>query len=292
MRVFLLILLFTSSLFAKLHVSVTYPYIGELVKEVAADKAKITVLSKGSWDPHFVVPKPSLIAKLRDSDLLIINGGSLEIGWLPPLIKSANNPRILEEGKGFVDLSHFVTMQDIPPAVDRSMGDVHAEGNPHYSTDPHNIISLAKVIMLKFTLMDKENSDFYRQNFTEFEKRWQAKLAGWDARMKPCEGKNVVQYHELYNYFFRRYQINNIANIEPLPGISPSSKQALSVIESIKDKNVTLILQDVYHNKKTADFIAKKTGIDVVMIPHDVGALKEIDSLEKLYETMIKRVCP
>ncbi len=292
MKIVFLVAFLATTLLAQVQVTVTYPYIGEIVKHIAKDKAHITVLSKGSWDPHFVVPKPSLISDIRKSELLIINGASLEIGWLPALMKSANNPAIREEGDGFLNLSHFVKMQNVPRSVDRSMGDVHAEGNPHFNTDPYNITLLAKVIMLKLTLFDKENSAYYRQNFNDFEKEWDKKLLEWDKRMQPCRGKKIVQYHELYNYFLARYKINNVTNIESLPGIVPSSKQALAVIKSIKDENVTLILQDVYHNKKTADFIRKKTGVRVVLIPHDVGALADIDSLENLYEVMVSRVCP
>ena len=292
MKIVFLVALLSATLWAQLQVAVTYPYIGEIVKSIGKDKVEVTVLSKGSWDPHFVVPKPSLIADLRKSELLVINGASLEIGWLPSLLKSANNPEIREEGDGFLNLSHFVKMQDVPTSVDRSMGDVHAEGNPHFNTDPYNIVLLAKVIMLKLTLLDKENTATYRQNFSEFETSWDKKLVDWDKRMQPCEGKKIVQYHELYNYFLARYKITNVTNIESLPGIVPSSKQALAVIKSIKNENVTLILQDVYHNKKTADFIRKQTGVKVVLIPHDVGALGEVDTLEKLYEVMVSRVCP
>lgn len=292
MRIIFIILFFSVSLFAKLQVSVTYPYIAEITKAVGGENVEVNLLSKGSWDPHFVVPKPSLIATLRESELLIINGASLEIGWLPPLLNSANNPTICDGGEGFLDLSRFVTMINVPTSVDRAKGDVHAQGNPHFNTDPHNILPLAKVIMLKLTLLDKENEAMYRQAYQKFAQNWQTKLKMWDERMHTCEGKKIIQYHELYNYFLTRYKITNVANIEPFPGIMPSSKRAVEVVNKVKDEHVTLILQDVYHNQKTAAFIAEKTGINVVLMPHDVGALDQVDSLETLYDTMIERICP
>jgi zinc/manganese transport system substrate-binding protein len=291
MRVILLFLVAFSTLFAKMQVSVAYPYIEQLTKIIAKDKVSITILSRGDWDPHFVVPKPSLVAKLRDSDLLIINGASLEIGWLPPLIKSAHNTKIQKGAKGHLDLSTFVKLQDIPGHVDRSMGHVHEEGNPHFALDPHRIIPLAEVIMLTLSLHDEKNYAFYKKNFEFFKAHWHKKLNVYDNKMKKCKGMKVVQYHELFNYFLRRYDIESLDNLEPIPGIKPNSKHALKLINEIRDNDVKLILQDVYHEHKTASFIAEKTGAKVVELPHDVGAVKGTQTLDLFYDTLVGRVC-
>lgn len=291
MRVILLLLVAFSASFGKLNVSVAYPYIESLTKTIAQDRVKVTVLSRGDWDPHFVVPKPSLVAKLRDSDLLILNGASLEMGWLSPLIQSANNPNIQKGAKGYLDLSQYVKLQDIPKSVSRSMGHVHEEGNPHFALDPHNMIPLAEVIMLTLALHDEANYGFYKKNFEAFKTHWKKKLEIYDARMKKCKGMKVVQYHELYNYFLRRYGILSIDNLEPIPGISPNSKHALKIIDEIKEQNIKLILQDVYHEHKTAKFIAEKTGAKVVELPHDVDAVKGTQSIERFFDTLVGRVC-
>jgi len=291
MRLLLFITLLTSSIFAKLNVAVAYPYIGELSKEIAKDRVAIIPLSKGSWDPHFVVPKPSLIASIAKADLLILNGASLEIGWLPPIVEGANNAKIAKNSEGYLDLSEYIKLQDIPKSVDRSMGHVHEEGNPHFILDPHNVIKLAKVIALKLALLDKENQNFYLSNFNAFETKWQHKLNNYDKKMAKCKGMKVVQYHELYNYFLRRYGIDSIDNIEPLAGVKPNPKHTMKLIKEIKENNIKLILQDVYHEHKTAHFIADKSGAKVVKIPHDVGAIKGVDTLEKFYDTLVNRVC-
>ncbi len=291
MRIIILIFVTFTTLFAKLNVSVTYPYIEQLTKEVAQDKVKISLLSRGDWDPHFVVPKPSLVGKLRNADLLIFNGASLEIGWLPPLMKSSNNAKIQKGTDGYIDLSEYIKLQDIPKSVDRSMGHVHEEGNPHYALDPHNMIPLAEVIMLTLSLHDDKNYDFYKKNFENFKRKWIKKLNQYDAKMKKCRGMKVVQYHELFNYFLKHYGIESIDNLEPIPGIKPNSKHALKLISQIKDQDVKLILQDVYHEHKTAKFIAQKTGAKVVEIPHDVGAVKGTETLERFFDTIVGRVC-
>ena len=291
MRIILFFLVTFTALFAKLNVGVAYPYIEQLTKEVAQDKVNISLLSRGDWDPHFVVPKPSLVGKLRDADVLILNGASLEMGWLPPLMNSSNNAKIQKGTDGYVDLSEYIKLQDIPKSVDRSMGHVHEEGNPHFALDPHNMIPLAEVIMLTLSLHDDKNYSFYKKNFENFKKKWQKKLKEYDGKMKKCRGMKVVQYHELFNYFLKHYEIKSIDNLEPIPGIKPNSKHALKLINEIKDQDVKLILQDVYHEHKTAKFIAQKTGIKVVEIPHDVGAVKGTQTLEKFFDTLVGRVC-
>ncbi len=291
MRIILFFLVTFTALFAKLNVSVTYPYIEQLTKEVAQDKVNISLLSRGDWDPHFVVPKPSLVGKLRDADLLILNGASLEIGWLPPLMDSSNNAKIQKGAEGYVDLSEYIKLQDIPTHVDRSMGHVHEEGNPHFALDPHNMIPLAEVIMLTLSLHDEKNYSVYKKNFESFKSKWTKKLNQYDAKMKKCRGMKVVQYHELFNYFLKHYGIASIDNLEPIPGIKPNSKHALKLIGQIKDQDVKLILQDVYHEHKTAKFIAQKTGAKVVEIPHDVGAIKGTETLERFFDMLVGRVC-
>lgn len=291
MRVILFFLLFVTSIYAKIQVATAYPYIEQLTKTIAKEKADVALLSQGNWDPHFIVPKPSLIANLRDADLLILNGASLEIGWLPPLIQRAHNTKIQKGAKGYLDLSGYIHLQDIPKSVDRSMGHVHEEGNPHFALDPHNIIDLAEVIMLKLSVLDKENHGYYKKNFAQFKIHWQKKLKGYDQRMKKCRGMKVVQYHELFNYFLHRYKIDSIDNLEPLPGIKPNSKHTLELIEEIRQNDIKLILQDVYHEHKTASFIAKKSGAKVVKLPHDVGALKGTETLDKFFDTLVGRIC-
>ncbi|MFT7005501.1 MAG: zinc/manganese transport system substrate-binding protein [Sulfurimonas sp.] len=290
-KILLLTLLITSGLLASLRVDTTYSTLGAVTQQIGGDLVKVTVLGSSKYDPHFIVPKPSLIAKLNRADLLIMNGGGLELGWLPPLIKNANNAAVQPGAKGFLDMSHFITFIDKPASVSRGFGDIHAEGNPHYSLDPHMVLTMAKVIANKLSSLDPENAQKYKSNLDLFLNKWNAYLKDYDSKMSMCKNKNVVQYHELYNYYFKRYSFNNYGNIEPLPGISPSSKHTVQLINTMKKNSVTIILQDVYHEKRTANFIADKTDAKVVVIPHDVGSVKGTETLEDFYSMIAKRLC-
>lgn len=274
-------------LFATVHVAAAYPYIGELTKNIAGDKAEVRVIATASSDPHFVTPRPSYIGILHTSDVLILNGGGLEIGWIPPLISQANNPKIIQGGEGYLDLSKYVKLIDKPASLSRAQGDVHAEGNPHYSLDPVLIPTLAKVIMLKLSAIDPANKTSYVSNYTAFAKRWSEKLVQWNSAMTPCKNTDVVQYHDYFNYFLNRYGIHTVATIEPLPGISPSSKHTMEVIGKIRSEKIPLILQDDYHESKTAQFMAEKSGARWVILSHDSSS----GSLEKWFDTLVAQTC-
>ena len=291
MKKSLLLLLLTLSLSAKMNIVVSYPYIKDLTQKITQDRATITSLAKGSWDPHFVVPRPSLIVKLRQADLLIINGAQLEIGWLAQLIRQAHNSKITKNSAAFLNLSQSVTlMNELKGAVSRADGDIHPDGNPHYILDPYNVVPLANAIAEKLASLDEKNAEFYFTNADKFIDSWKKKLTLWDKKMAKAHNTKVIQYHELYNYFFKRYQLQNVINIEPLPGITPSSRHTFKVIKKIKQEHIKLIFQDIYHSKKVAKFIASKTDAKILLMPHDVGAIHDVKTLEELFEYLVNQV--
>jgi len=287
----LLLTLLSTLVFAKFNVVASYPYLGEIIQKIGGDQVKVKVLASAKYDPHFVIPKPSLIPTIVRADMLVANGAGLEIGWLPPLLKSANNPKVRIGSEGFVDASRTIRLMNVPKSVSRSMGDIHPEGNPHFDTDPHNVLPIAKLVAKKLMTLDAAHKSVYAHNLKTFTQKWQTFLKGFDAKMKSCKGKKVIQYHELYNYLLKRYGIRSFDSIEPLPGISPSSKHTLELIHKMNKEHITTILQDPYHEKKTAKFIAAKTGAKVVILPHDVGAVSGTKSLEAFYNTIAERLC-
>ena len=181
-------------------------------------------------------------------------------------------------------------MIDVPTSVSRGFGDVHAQGNPHYSTDPHMVPLIAKAIAQKLEAIDSNNSRLYAKNLDIFLSKWKNYLKKFDIKMDECKDKKVVQYHELFNYFLKRYNYKSYGNIEPLPGIAPSSKHTIALINTINKNHIKNILQDVYHERKTSKFIASKTGAKVLLIPHDMGATGS-KTLEEFYNTIAKNIC-
>jgi len=282
-------LVWASSIYAeKLKVVAAYPYIASVTEQITGGTADVQFLANGKWDPHFVVPKPSYISQLRDADLLIINGAELEVGWMPPLVSQANNSKL--SGNGTLDLSRFVKLQEIPQTLSRASGDVHPDGNPHYILNPENIIPIAHAIFTRLSELDPDHAMTYKGNFEIFQKKWREKLKIWNDQMKKLKDISVIEYHGLYHYFLGKYGIKVEGTLERLPGIPPTPKHLVSLEKIIADKNVKLILQDVYHSPDSAQMLAKKTNIRMVLVPHDVGAVNEAKDIFLLYDEIVRRM--
>src|SRR5437870_2214355 len=189
---------------AKLKVVATLPDFGSLAREVGGDKIDIVVLAKATEDPHFVDARPSFVVSLRNADVLIDGGAELEIGWLPPLLQNARNPKI-EIGKpGRVQASQGIHLMNVPTNVTRAAGDVHALGNPHFTVDPIIAKAIAQHIAQSFSAVDSANAAFYNANSKKFEAAVNAKLQGWGAIMQEYQGQHVVAYHDSWPYFAHR----------------------------------------------------------------------------------------
>jgi zinc/manganese transport system substrate-binding protein len=275
---------------AKTKVVVTYPYIASLVGEIAKDRADVTTLAKGDEDPHFVVPRPSFIGRLRQADLLIINGASLEIGFVPPLIRQANNPRIMPGAAGLVDLSQAVSLIEKPATVSRAEGDIHPEGNPHFILDWHNVPALARFVAAALARVDGGGAATYQENLAAFLARWQVKTAEWDKLAAPLHGKAVIQYHRLFDYFTLRTGLKIVGELEPKPGIPPTSRHIEDLIQANPPGSVYLIITDAYHEQKTPEGVARKMSLPWVILPHDVAAVPAAKDLPSLFDTLLASV--
>ena len=272
---------------AKPKIVVTYPYIASLVQQIAKEQATVTTLAKGDEDPHFVVPRPSFIGKLRQADLLIINGASLEIGFVPPLIRQANNPKIVPGAPGLVDLSQAVTLIEKPSNVSRSEGDIHPDGNPHFLLDWHNIPALARMIADALARTEPSAANAYRANLDAFLARWKNKSDEWDKKAAPLRGKSIIQYHRLYDYFAARTGVKIVGELEPKPGIPPTSRHIEELIAANPPGSVFKIVTDPYHEQKTAQGIAQKLGVPWVVLPQDVDAVPGARDIFGLFDTML-----
>lgn len=290
MNKFFLLFFLPLSLFAHLNIAVSYPYIGALTKTIGGDHIETIVLAQGNWDPHFIIPRPSLITKVRNADALIMNGAQLEIGWLPPLINRAGNPKTTAGAKTFLNLSHHIDLINKPKDVDRKEGDIHPDGNPHFHLNPQNIAILAGVIKDFLISIDTEHKAIYEKNHADFLSVWNEKMKLWSQKMQSKKGLKVIQFHDNLAYFNNAYSLTNIGTIEPLPGIPPSSKHTIEIIDLIKQEAPCCILHDVYHPTKTAEFISQKTGIKIVMMPHDIESLENINDLGSLFDHLTSAI--
>ncbi len=274
----------------QLQIVATYGYIGDIAQRIGKDRVDVVVLARGDYNPHVIIPKPSYIAKLRRADLLIINGGQLEIGWLPQIIKQANNGTVQPGERGFLDLSMHVQLIDVPTSVSRELGDVHPEGNPHFFLDPDNIPNIAEAITERLSELDPSNESFYEANNKELHALWQQKMKEWEDKLKPLKGEKVVEYHKIFDYFLRRFGFTIAGTIEPLPGIPPTTKHIADVEQLIKREGVKYILQDVYNPQDASSYLSKRLNVRLIIVPHDVGSVTEADNVFSVFDEIVRRL--
>lgn len=267
-------ILFAIGAQAKLNVVATTPDLAAIAREIGGDKIEITTLAKPTEDPHFVDAKPSFIVKLSRADVLIEGGAELEIGWLPALVSQSRNAKVANGTPSHVTASHGVHMLNVPAKLDRSQGDIHAAGNPHFLVDPVNAKIVAQNIASALILNDPADEKLFQANLKSFNDRIDAKLIEWQAKLAPFKGSPIVAYHDSWVYFGERFGLKIDLFLEPKPGIPPTPAHLAEVIAQMKAQNVRAVIVDPYLNRKTAETAARNTGATVVAVTQFPGGVK------------------
>ena len=255
----------------------------DIAREVGGNKITATHIGEGYQDPHFIEAKPSFVLQLRNADVWAFVGLDLEIGWMPVLLDGARNPKIRQGGSGYLDVSTAVPVLDRPQGnIDRSMGDVHPLGNPHYWLDPENGRRIARLFKARFTQLDPSNAATYDANEKAFEARLNAAEKGWQSELATIKGKPVVAWHTSWRYFAEYTGMNIVAFMEPKPGVPPSPSHLYEVIQTVKRTGAKAIVMEPFYDRKVADLVSKQTGIKVLILPPSVGGVKGLDDYIQL----------
>ena len=281
----LIIATLTTPAYAKLNVVATLPWIGSIASELGRDKINVKVLVKPSQDPHYIEAKPSMILATRNADILMYNGLDLEIGYIPLLIESSRNSRIQPGQPGNFDCSRFVNVIEKQQTADRSMGDVHPLGNPHYHFSPSNILRVARGMAQELSNIDSNNSSFYRTNLSSFEKKLGNKQMQWGKRS--LRGKRFVAYHRYFEYMANEFGFQIVGYVEPKPGIPPSAGHIEGLIENMKKSRPDGILVTPSYGREEAESLSKKAGVKVILIPQDVGSVPGTNDWFSFMDTVL-----
>jgi len=259
---------------AKLNIVATTPDLAAIAQEIGGDRVEVVSLAKPTEDPHFVTPKPSFIVKLNRADVLIEGGAELEMGWLPPLLDGARNPRIALGQPGRVVTMTGVAMVEAPATLDRARGDIHALGNPHFMTDPLNGRLAAERLAATFSTLAPKDAGVFQANLARFNERLAAKLAEWQKRLAPHAGARLVAYHNTWPYFAQRFGLKIDLFLEPKPGIPPTPGHLADIIATMKTEKLHVIIVEPYQNRRTAEAVATQTGARVVDLAQYPGGVK------------------
>ncbi len=274
---------------AELKVVTTISDLAQIATAVGGDDAKVTVLCPGPRDPHFLPAKPSLARKMAKADLLCYNGLELEIGWLPLLLDKARNPRIKPGASGDLDCSSALEhILNVPTgSVDRSMGDIHALGNPHYTLDPRNAVLVAMVMARRMGDLDPKNKVAYTARAEAFAEEMAARLTFWHDQLTEARTKSIILYHQHWNYFTNWQGLNVVGEIENRPGITPSPRHVQSIIDKARDLDGVVVVAAQWDRLDVAEEVSERIAAPLAVLPGYSGAQ---DGTED-YFAFIDRLC-
>lgn len=277
---------------AQIRVVATTADLASLAREIGGNRVSVVALAKPTEDPHFVDAKPSHIVTLNRADALVEGGAELELGWLPPLLENSRNAKLSAGAPGHIVASEGIRLLETPTSFDRSKGDVHSLGNPHFLIDPANAKIVARHIADHFAGIDPGGVAVYRANLAAFNSRIDAKFAEWQRTLAPYRGAKIVTYHKDFIYFAGRFGLNIVDELEPKPGIAPSPAHLAQVIGKMRTSKAKLILVQPFQNRRTAETVARQASGIVVDYSQQPGAAGNgpsyFDMMDHMVSTMAK----
>lgn len=258
---------------APLLVCATTPDLGALVEEIGGEEAEVTTFAKPGDDPHFLDARPGFIRALNRADAFVETGLELEVGWAPLLLQGARNPRVAPGQPGFIDASSVIEPLEIPTTpVDRSHGDVHPGGNPHYLLAPENGRAVAALLRQRFSAIRPERASYFQARYDNFEKRLKEANQRWEATLAPYRGTAIVADHNLWPYFADAFGLRIAAFLEPKPGVPPTTRHLQEVIKQMESEQIHVVASSPFFDERHARFIAKQTGARIARLVHQPGS--------------------
>lgn len=275
---------------AKVNIFACEPEWKSLADEIGGDKVEVISATNAFQDPHFIRAKPSLIAKMRRADLVFCSGADLEVGWLPVLLQKSGSQNVQDGQIGSLMASDFVRRKAIPEHLDRSEGHIHPKGNPHVHLNPDNIVSIALELRDRLSILDGDNAKYYAERYASFEDEWKFHLSNWDKYRSKLRGMKVIVQHGSFLYLNDWLGIEQIADLEPKPGVPPTISHLEKLLKISKEEDVSAVILSPYQDDGGAKWLQERAGIPVVTLPYTVGGNAESNSLKLLFDSTISRL--
>ena len=275
---------------AALRVFACEPEWAALAQELGGELVEATSATNALQDPHQIQAKPSLIARVRNADLVVCTGAELEIGWLPPLLQQSGNAKVQPGQPGNLAAADFVRKLELPTQLDRSQGDVHAAGNPHIQTDPRNIAAVATALSARLQQIDAPHAAQYAKRQADFTQRWQQAMAQWSTRAAPLKGVAVVSQHKGFVYLYDWLGLKEVAVLEPKPGVEPTVSHLQGVLAMLKAQPARMVIFAAYQDPRASEWLSKNAGIPVVKLPFTVGGSDGAKDLFGLFDDTLARL--
>ena len=266
------------------------PEWGALARELGGARVDVHVATTALQDPHHVEARPSLIARARRADLVVCTGAELEVGWLPLVLAQSGNARIQPGQRGYFEAASAARLIEVPERVDRSMGDVHAAGNPHLHLDPRNVSRVAKALAARMSVLDAPRASHYAQRELDFQKRWHEAVLRWERAAAPLKGLPLVVHHKNLSYLIDWLGLREVGSLEPKPGIPPSAAHLADLLAALKLAPAKAVARAAYNDPRAAEWLAREARIPAVVLPYTVGGSERAKDLFGLYEDTLERL--
>jgi len=263
---------------------------GALVNEIGGDQVNVYTATSALQDVHRVDAKPSLVARARTADLVVATGAELEIGWLPVLVQESGNSRIQPGGPGYFEAASVLSLVEKPERFDRSLGDIHPQGNPHVQLDPHNIARVAQALTERLAQLDGAHAQYFQQRAKDFDTRWQAAIKRWESQAASLKGTPVVVMHRDQTYLCRWLGLDQVAAIEPKPGMPPTAGYLGQLVTKLAASPPRVIMLNAYNDPKAGKWLSERVHAPVVVLPFSVGGTPEAKDLFGLFDDTINRL--
>jgi zinc/manganese transport system substrate-binding protein len=268
---------------AKLRIVTTATDYADLARQIGGDKVDVHSVMKGPENIHNVMAKPTEMVYLNEADLFVHSGLDTE-PWRDNLLRGARNTKVNANQPGNVDMSQGVQLKDVPTGkIDRSMGDVHGYGNPHYTLNPQIAQRMAATLVKAMMQADPANADYYKANAIKFVKEMAAVSHEIEKKFAPYAGLKVVTFHDAWKYFADAVPIDIVGTIEPKPAITPSAAQVQQTIDMMKRQGVKVVICETYDDNKLAQYVADQAGAKMVILPDHVLGVPQADTYQDLF---------
>ena len=278
----------------KIRVVATIPDLADMTRHIGGDLVDVTSIATGVEDIHAVPMKPSFAVLLNRADVLVVLGLSAEHAFIPALLEAARNPGILQDSPGYIDTSVYVAPLEVPIRIDRSLGDQHPMGNPHYNLDPVHGKDMARAIADGLSNKYPEYHATFQRNLDAYLAQLDAAIARWEKMAAPLKGVKLVSYHPDMIYFAERFGMEAVGTIEIRAGIDPTPSHIAELEDQMKREKVQIVVRELHYPANLAETIAKQTGATLVELPAMAGGLPDtkdyISFVDHNVRTMLQAV--
>jgi zinc/manganese transport system substrate-binding protein len=275
---------------AALNIFACTPEWGSLAQDLGGERVKVYTATTALQDPHRIEARPSLIARARGADLMVCTGAELEAGWLPLVQSQSGNSKIQAGQPGYFEAAAAATVIEKPARIDRSLGDIHAAGNPHLHLDPRNIEKIAAALGERMAALDREGAAHYGERTKSFLERWRQAQARWGKQAETLKGLPVIVHHKNLSYLLAWLDMREVGSLEPKPGLPPSGAHLNELVGKLKATPARGVLRAAYNDPRPSEWLSGQARIPAIVLPYTVGGNEKAKDLFSLYDDTLSRL--